>query len=414
MKSTQHILVVSSNPSLETELQAALPAVRGRTGSTRRSRSLREGIEDARLHAPDVVLVELGKDVGEVRAFAEEMAVVAPSAVVAVAYERTLFEEDGAEGDALILLTRARVSDFLHRPISAADLRRLLDRSHHRIGPGRSRLGTLVSFVSNKGGVGKSTVAVNTAAHLGKRFPGQVLLVDCSLQHGIAASMLDLKPQRTIADATRELDRLDETLLREHAMVHESGLHVLAAPADILSASEIDEKGVARVLGLARRTYDYVIVDTFPTVDAIVICVLDMCDLIFVVVQPIVPLVLGIAGLYGALDELNVSPDRVRLILNRGVRPFHGELSAGAVGDRLGVDVAHVVPFERRLAVALNSGQPQILRHPRRTSFTRAIKRISNDIADTYADSGRIPHAREDFTPRAEAEIPVAHEIEQD
>jgi pilus assembly protein CpaE len=382
MKEIQQILVVERRDQIEAEILAALQAVRGRRASTRTCRSLREGIEDSRVQVPDVVVVELGHDVEEVRSFAEEMAAVAPDAAVAVAYGKSAFEDEGAEGDALIRLTRAGVRDFLRRPVSSADLRQLLDRCSRGGGPAPGRIGTLVSFMSNKGGVGKSTIAVNTAVELGRRFPGRVILIDCSLQHGICASMLNMKPDRTISDTARELGRLDETLLRQHAMAHDSGLHVLAAPPGIIAASEIDEKDVSRILGLARRAYDYVVVDTFPTVDAIAICILDMSDRVHVVVQPIVPLVLGAVGMFAALEGLGVPKSSIRVIMNRGVRPFSGELDAVMVGARLGAAVDFVVPFERRLAVALNSGDPHILRYPWRSGFSRAVRSIAESVTE--------------------------------
>ena len=70
------------------------------------------------------------------------------------------------------------------------------------------------SFLSNKGGVGKSTLAVNVATALALKHPDDVLLIDTSLQIGSCAMLLDIKPTTSIVDAVRERDRLDETLLR--------------------------------------------------------------------------------------------------------------------------------------------------------------------------------------------------------
>jgi Flp pilus assembly CpaE family ATPase len=72
-------------------------------------------------------------------------------------------------------------------------------------------LGRIVAFESNKGGVGKSTLAVNIACGLAERHPDRVLLVDASFQMGACASMLDLQPPTSMADAHRERQRLDTT-----------------------------------------------------------------------------------------------------------------------------------------------------------------------------------------------------------
>ena len=99
---------------------------------------------------------------------------------------------------------RSRVSDFLRRPLSSSELQETLDRTLNRVQRGSARMGKVLSFVSNKGGAGKSTISVNTAVALAMRHPGEVLLVDTSLQLGVAAMMLDVAPRTTIVDAIRE------------------------------------------------------------------------------------------------------------------------------------------------------------------------------------------------------------------
>jgi len=66
-------------------------------------------------------------------------------------------------------------------------------------------------------------VSVNVSCALARRHPGRVLLVDASLQLGMAASMLDLTPAATLTDAVRERERLDVTLIRQLATPHECG-----------------------------------------------------------------------------------------------------------------------------------------------------------------------------------------------
>ena len=125
------------------------------------------------------------------------------------------------------------------------------------------------------------------------RHPERVLLVDASLQMGVCASLLDLTPTTSLSDVVREKDRLDETLIRQLAMPHSSGLHLLAAPADAVEAADIDDEVISRILTLARHTYDFVMVDTFPMLDRAIVAVLDLSDRAYVVLENVVPTVLG-------------------------------------------------------------------------------------------------------------------------
>jgi hypothetical protein len=110
---------------------------------------------------------------------------------------------------------RSGVRDFLRRPLSPEDVRQLLGRMERFAAHPTTSIGKVVALISNKGGVGKSMLSVNIAAELGRRNPGQVLLIDASLQMGVCASMLDLEPTTTLTDAAHQRDRLDQRLIRE-------------------------------------------------------------------------------------------------------------------------------------------------------------------------------------------------------
>jgi pilus assembly protein CpaE len=193
----------------------------------------------------------------------------------------------------------------MRRPISSTDIDQFLDRqirrNQVRTSSGR---GKVVSFFTYKGGVGKSTLAVNTACSLARRFPERVLLIDGSIQMGICAPMLDLNPTTTMTDAVREAKRLDETLVRQLASHHSSGLHVLAAPTDAREGALVDEEVVARVINLARRTYDYVVVDTFPMIDRVMLTILDVSDCAYLITEGIVPVLQGTLHMLHVLDDI--------------------------------------------------------------------------------------------------------------
>jgi pilus assembly protein CpaE len=245
--------------------------------------------------------------------------------------------------------------------MSRPDLEQLLERLHRKAAaPPRPAAGKIISFISNKGGVGKSTLAVNLACGLALRHPERVLLIDASLQLGVCASMLDLKPTTTLTEAVRERNRLDETLVRQLAVHHPSGLHLIAAPRDAFEAAEVDDLAIARVLTLARRSYDFVFVDTFPLIDSVMMAVMDLSDSVFLVTESVVPALLGMVSLIRVLDSLGFSQDRQRIIVNRHSR-FAGNLPASDVAARLGRHVDHVVPYEKKLLIASNLGQPYVL-----------------------------------------------------
>ena len=286
---------------------------------------------------------------------------------------------ESSEGATMMRALRIGVEDFIRRPVSSRDLQQVLSR---RMTPRRAelaKLGRVISFVSNKGGVGKSTTSVNTAVALAMRSPGRTLLVDGSLQMGVCATKLNVRPKATLVDAWEQRDRLDGRLLRQLATEHSSGLHLLAAPASAIESAELDDAIVSRILLLARRSYDYVIVDTFPLFDRVNMAILDLSDVAYIVTENVVPTLQMVRGFFELLSDVDFPESRQRIVLNRytksGSSPDRGE-----VEEYLGRPVDHLIPYDKRIIRAANTGSPFVQSASWFSRSRRAIRDLAEDI----------------------------------
>ena len=275
---------------------------------------------------------------------------------------------------------RARVQDFLRRPISVGELQETVDRLFKRPQRGTGALGRVISFMSNKGGVGKSTVSTNVACELARRHPERVLLIDASLQLGVCASALDLEPTQTLTDAAQQLDRLDPILLQQLTLPHPCGLRVLAAPPTVMAAAEVDERVISRVISLARRSYEYVVVDTFPALDGVTMTTLDLSTIVGVITQVVVPVMNGTASLLETLRQLGLEDDRTWVLLNRGQPNFPGQLRVQDIESHLGLALRHHIPYDDKVPSAVNIGEPRVLGASRFSRFRKAIAALVDDI----------------------------------
>ncbi|MFN4259631.1 MAG: CpaE family protein [Gemmataceae bacterium] len=405
MPRTPKILIISPDDRLRDEVAAALKGIADTAAVLHYVPDYRQGCEAARNRRPDLALVEMSQDFRALRVLAEEVSAGSPETTLAAVFSPDVFGPDVSESAVLIEGIRTGLQDFLRRPLSRADLEQLLERYYRKLaGPRQTRFGKIISFISNKGGVGKSTLAVNTACALAQRFPGRVLLVDASVQHGVCAIMLDLKPATGLIDAVREQQRLDETLVEQLATPHACGLQLLAAPANALEGAEVDEENLSRVLTLARRAYDYVIVDTFPMLDRVIMAVLDLSDLAYIVLKGTVPTVLGIVRLLEVLDGLGIPQENQRIIVNR-YTAAEAHLHPKDIAMRLKRDVNHVIPYQRKVVIASNIGKPFILQANRFFGFAPAIRRIAEEIIQTPTVSADAPAA-----PTTNGKPPV-HEV---
>lgn len=381
-QATLPMLVASSDGALYEELQQAIAA------ASLPQRVLhcvepRLAAQAARQWIPALAVLEL-QELRGLKLLIDELRLAVPELVVVAAFRPEELAALPSESAVLIEALRLGVNDFLRRPVSAADVAQLLER-FSRPAAGRPAVsGRVATFVSNKGGVGKSTLCVNAACALARRYPQQVLLIDASLQLGVCDSLLDIEPRATLTDVARQQERLDAELLRHLATPHPCGLDLLAAPRTALEAAEVTDGVVTQVLTLARRTYRLVLVDTFPLLERVVTAVLDLADCCYVVLENVVPTLHGAARLLQLLEELGCGAERQRLVLNR-FRRGSGCLPPRDVAERLGRQVDFLVPYDRKIILSGNLGIPLVLRGGWFSTTRRRLCRIAADIAHEWS-----------------------------
>lgn len=380
------ILVHRTDSSLDDELRSAVDT----TGQIRPvfhfCSELRKTIAAARDYQPSIVILEISDDFETLRAVVDETIAAVPEATIVGVYKVDRLPQSMSESGTMMRALRLGMEDFLRRPVAGSDLSQVLAR---RITPRRKQrtaTGKVVSFISNKGGVGKSTASVNVAVELAIRCPDRVALIDGSLQMGVCATQLDMQAETTLVDAWRQRERLDEQLLSQMMSVHESGLHLLAAPSSAIDAAEIDDAFLSRILLLARRTYDYVIVDTFPLFDRTIMAILDLSDHAIIVVENVVPTLQTVRGFFELLDEVDFPSSRQRVLLNRYSTRAGGP-STQEVSRYLGREADYVIPYDRSVVLAANTGRPFVMGARRWSKAIKAVRAIADDIQSESSTS---------------------------
>jgi pilus assembly protein CpaE len=224
--------------------------------------------------------------------------------------------------------------------------------------------GAVMVVTSATGGSGKTFFATNLAYHLQSRLGRSTCLIDLDLQFGELSTALRLKPKYTILDLVgHDPDEDLSGRLQEHLALHESGVHVLAAPDEPADADAIDVKDVTRVIEAARAGFDYVIIDTPTSLRDSVLVAVEQADRLFALATLDLPSVRNLGVLLTTLKKLQVPSERIQLLLNK-VEPNVG-IEIPRVERYFPQGFSMVVPYGREVNRSLNMGQPLLAYAPR-------------------------------------------------
>jgi len=253
------------------------------------------------------------------------------------------------------------------------------------------RRGRVVTVFSPKGGVGKTVVATNLAAALAKNFGKRTLLLDLDLQFGDAAIMLGIQPDKTIYDLVVAPGELDSEKLAGYTSAHPCGLDVLPAPLQPEDAELVTEGKLARLLEVARGSYDAIVVDTSPFFHGPMLATLDRTDDLLLLCGLDVPTIKNVRLSLQTLELLSFPAERVRVVLNRA--NSNVGIKRTEVERALETKIRADLPSDRAVPLAVNRGKPVVLADPG-ADFAKAILEVTKELVAQGPGQAKKPARR--------------------
>jgi pilus assembly protein CpaE len=247
---------------------------------------------------------------------------------------------------------------------------------------GGGRQGRLVTVFSPKGGTGKTVLSTNIGTSLAKHWGKKALLLDLDLQFGDAAIMLGLEPEKTIYDLVTAPGELDSEKLAGYTTRHACGLDILPAPLRPEDAELVTETKLARLLEVARESYDVIVVDTSPFFHGPMLATLDRTDELLLLTSLDVPTIKNVRLSLQTLELLSFPADRIKVVLNRANSKVG--MQRKEVESALEMGVRYEVPSDRAVPLAVNRGNPAVLADGK-SDFSRAVKELAKSLVTAQA-----------------------------
>ena len=286
-----------------------------------------------------------------------------------------------ADADLVIKSMRIGAREFLTKPMKEQEaimaITKLRDLTLGNLSDNNKC--KIISTFSNKGGIGKTAIAVNLALELANVTKEKVALIDLNLQLGDVTTFLDLNPSFDISYVVNNINRVDESfLLSTLEQYKDTSLYVLADPPYLEQAEDITSDQIAKLFDVLKETFSYIVVDTGSSFDGKTITVLDLILLVTIVNLPAIRNCQRCLELF---DRLGYDKEKVKIVLNRYME--NEEIKTEDVEDVLDKKVYWKIPNNYfTIMSAINKGIPVSL-----VNEESNIARSYRDLAGILSDS---------------------------
>ena len=275
--------------------------------------------------------------------------------------------------DMIIKAMRMGAREFLPKPIIKEHLKRVfaifLQQSESN-----SSISKIITIYSNKGGIGKTTIATNLAYELARSTKDKVALVDLNLQLGDVSTFLNLNPTFDVAYFINNIvEKNSSSFLEAFERYRDTSLYVLSDPNYIEQAEALTVQKVENLLNALKKHFSYIVVDMSSNIDANSLKILDKSDYILFTTIVNIPAIRNTQRCLNLFASRRYAKDKVKIVINRYME--NEEINIEDIESTLGEKIYWKIPNNYfSIMEAINKGVP--------IKEVNANSNISNNFSD--------------------------------
>ncbi|MBL6945270.1 MAG: AAA family ATPase [Rhodospirillales bacterium] len=274
------------------------------------------------------------------------------------------------------------IEDYLLKPVSSEVLAEVINKvAEQPAAPPREESpGRVVTVIGARGGVGATSVSVNSAWLIANELEKRVALVDLDLHFGTVALSLDVEPGRGFCDAIETPNRIDGLFLERAVVRVGKNLFVLGSEGNLGQTPNLSAAAIDSLLVRLRSDFDTIVFD-IPRHVALAIPEL-------VAVSQSVVLVSDLS-LPGMRDTLRLSEfvrqaapkADLRVVVNAAGQSKKGEIGAEEFEQHVEAKLSAVLPRDLKIAAkSAGQGRPLVAVAPK-SKYSAGLRPLSRDLA---------------------------------
>ena len=275
--------------------------------------------------------------------------------------------------------------------VRAADQALLAAQQTPALASGNEKEGAVMVVHGLAGGTGGTTLAVNLAWELAtqsKDDEPSVCLLDLDLQYGAVATYLDLPRREVVFDMLTDTENMDDETFGQSLLTFQDKLQVLTAPAEMLPLDIVNSEDVNRILTMARRHFDYVVIDMPSTLVSWTEAVLHASHIYFATLELDMRCAQNALRFKRALQSEDLPIEKLRYAVNRAPKftDLNGKSRVKKMAESLGISIdLHLPDGGKPITQGADHGLP-LAQSASKNPLRREIAKLAESIHDLSKD----------------------------
>ena len=278
------------------------------------------------------------------------------------------------------------VSEFLLKPIILnileASIKKIEDLKNNNC---QNRSNTICVF-SNKGGIGKTSVAVNLAYEISKLENSKVCLLDLSFNTEDVSTFLNITPKYKADYILNHIETSDTNMLLSLMNNYkESNLYILSLQENMQFNVKFTPNLIVKVINSLKNVFSKIIIDTSSSINETSTAIINCSDLVLLIGMMNLSSVKSCQKCFELFDNMGYNSDKIKLVLNRFIQ--NPDFTIQDVKKATGKEVFGKIPNNYLTIIdAINSGLAVGESNPQ-SNIAKAYKSIAQQIEDLDFES---------------------------
>ncbi len=293
--------------------------------------------------------------------------------------------------DTIVKAMRMGAREFLPKPVLKNDLKHVVEMFSKPESEREVSASKIITVYSNKGGIGKTTIATNLAAELAKATHDKVALVDLNLQLGDISTFLNLTPSFDVAYVIKNLiNKKEGTLLNAFEKYKDSRLYVLSDPNYIEQSESITPQQIESLFKVLKKSFPYIVVDMSSNIDPNSLKILDCSDLILFTTIVNIPAIRNAQRCLNLFKSRHYPNDKVKIVINRFME--NDEISSDDIETALSEKIYWKIPNNYfSIMESINKGLT-VSEVNANSNITNSFRNLASKISDDIVEASIIKY----------------------